>query len=226
MRSVAIVGRGDDRGLSTDQTRLSYEHVSASAAWYSLNDGRDEKAREMVAGIADHLPAALAECQARLVPAPAERVAIKLTALLTLCAGSGFSEDDRLAWLAAALDATRGIPTDILEMAFRATRAKVDHPSKIIPALNDAFRAPWQARRAALSRVQRLIDLATDGNDSAAQADGISPEEVFTANRLMRRFKLNTRYRPDGTAFQLAAGALDPADLGTDVVENDIGSPQ
>lgn len=222
MRSVAIVGNGDDRGLSTDQTRLSYERVSASAAWFSLNDGRDSKAREMVAGIVDHLPAALVECQARLAPAPLERVAVKLTALLTLCAGSGFSEDDRLAWLAAALDATRGIPTDILEMAFRATRAKVDHPSKIIPALNDAFRAPWQARRAALSRVQKLIALAADENESVSQADRISPEEVLFANRLMQRFKLSTRYRPDGTAFQLGAGEPEPAELGAGRVENDV----
>lgn len=199
--------------VSTAETRLAYERLSASPAWYTLANGSETRARELISTLAEHLPEALTECRARLAPAPLAEVNAKLSSLLTLCAGSGFSEDDRAEWLIAATDATKGIPSDILDVAFKVARGKADHPSKIIPAMMASFQGPWAARRAALGRVRKMMEMASPA--AAQEADDrnrIDPSDVAEANRINRKFGLTLRYHPDGRAFQLAKGDVDPAE--------------
>lgn len=215
MNNVAVI-RPDrlPAQISTAETRLAYERLSASPAWYILANGSEARARELISTVADYLPEALTECRARLAPAPLTEVNAKLSSLLTLSAGSGFSEDDRAEWLVAATDATKGIPADILDVAFKVARAKADHPSKIIPAMMACFQGPWAARRAALQRVRKMMDMATPpASSDADDRTRIDPADVADANRINRKFGLPLRYHPDGRAFQLAKGDVDPAEL-------------
>ena len=206
--------------VSTDETRLSFERVCASLAWYHMSLGNEGKARELVADVAEHLPAALAECQARLVPVDASDVGGRLGKILTLCAGAGLDGDDRAEWLAAAGEALKGIPADLLDVAIRHARPRADHPSKIIPLMMAAVMPAWDARRKARARAARLVEMTQAAPPpSASAADAIDPSEVDEANALMRKFKLATRYRADGSPYQLAAGAPDPA-----VKEEDHGA--
>lgn len=217
MGQLAVVGGRDVPAISTPETRHAYETLLQSRAWYAMQDLPEAKLREMVPAIADCLPGALAEVMARLAPAPPAQVNLKLTELLTLSAPAGFNDDDRTEWLAAAANATKGIPSDLLDMAFKAAREKADHPAKIIPAMMASFKGPWSARRSALGRVRRLVDAAQapQAQDDGA-GDRLAPSEVEDANRLMRRFGLATRYRADGSQFQLQPGEADPTAPATD----------
>lgn len=80
-----------------------------------------------------------------------------LAPILALVGASGMSQDDRREWLAAATDALRHIPQDLLTSAAARAKMHCDHPSKVIPfIIRDtesaiAFRrrvlADWEQRQ-------------------------------------------------------------------------------
>jgi hypothetical protein len=135
----------------------SLRQVERSHAWLAA-ERRDEDLLPLVtADDASLLPAALREADALLWPADPEMIVVALAPVLTLVAPSGMSEDDREEWFAAAADALRGIPGDLLYRGLRVARASVDHPAKVVPMIISTISAAWTRRRADRASIGWLL---------------------------------------------------------------------
>lgn len=94
---------------------------------------------------------------ANLAATDPEEVVMILSPILALVGAAGMSQDDRREWLAAATDALRHIPHDLLTAAAARAKLNCDHPSKVIPFIirdtesSLAFRrrvlADWEQRQ-------------------------------------------------------------------------------
>jgi hypothetical protein len=98
---------------------------------------------KMVSARPDSLPSVsgsksgLCEAQERLRPADPDDILTMLAPVLALVGAVGMSPDDRAEWLAAAVDALKHIPFDLLQAGLKETRRRADHPSKVIPFVLD-----------------------------------------------------------------------------------------
>ena len=79
---------------------------------------------------------------------------------LVLVAPSGWSQEQSVAWQAAAAQELSGIPADLLAMGTAAARKVADHPSKIIVAIHEAIGKRWRDRRAELAKLRAIDDVA------------------------------------------------------------------
>lgn len=188
--------------------------VNRSKAWHVATIGDDELAGHLARALGDAIPAALVDCDAALEPAPALAVNAKLGPLLALTAGVGMADVDREEWLAAAMDALKGIPLDLLERGIKAARPVADHPSKIVPLIMGEAMPRWRDRLRDRGMVRRLSGLAQGAAAAAAgasdDADRIDPAEVEKVNAVMRRMGLASRYTADGAHYTLKPGEVDP----------------
>jgi hypothetical protein len=94
-----------------------------------------------------------------LAPATAQDALLALAPILTLCAPSGMSQDDREEWLAVASDAVSHIPRGLFLRACHHVKGRHDHPAKIIPSINaycDEHRKNWEWCNRPASKAPRL----------------------------------------------------------------------
>ncbi|USI71629.1 hypothetical protein [Sphingomonas morindae] len=148
----------------------------------------------MPAAARDLLPAALAEADEQLVPAPPELIVDALTPVLAMVAPTGLNEDDRVEWLAAAADALRGIPGDLLYRGIRVSRASVDHPAKIVPAIMAAVQKGWAQRRSDRSSLRWLAEFLA--REKPEPVEVCTPEQ---AAEILREAGLSTNVEDAGT---------------------------
>lgn len=111
----------------------------------------------VTAETASGLDAAFAEASRLLEPAEPNAIVAALAPALAQVVPSGMTQDDREEWFAASADSLRGIPADLLYRGLRVARATCDHPAKIVPAIMEAIRSTWAARRADRSSVAWLM---------------------------------------------------------------------
>lgn len=71
----------------------------------------------------------------------------ELTACLTLTAPVGMTEEAKRDWFAVAWETLKDIPPDILAIGAKKARQRVDHPSKIVPAIVEETRELMRWRR-------------------------------------------------------------------------------
>ncbi|QHL90983.1 hypothetical protein GVO57_09330 [Sphingomonas changnyeongensis] len=86
------------------------------------------------------------------------------------------TQDDRVEWLAAAADALREYPADLLRIGIAEARKRADHPSKIIPAVVGHVEELLIARRRELQRARDAASppapaLPTDGSRHCSAED-------------------------------------------------------
>ena len=97
-------------------------------AWDRRNEQQDVRSQKLQAALAN-----LAEVERKYRPATLEEAIQLLTPCLMLCAPSGMTEDDRTAWIKAALMTIDDIPLSFLQRACEQARRVCDHPAKIVP---------------------------------------------------------------------------------------------
>lgn len=130
----------------------------------------------LTADVVAQLPAALEEAKAWLEPAVNRDFKMNVAPALALVAPASMSREDCEEWLAAAKNALRGMPGDLLAIGCQAASRKADHPSKIVKVIFETVQSLWDGRRQTYSRVARLINLA---NSQPPEAETyISPEEA------------------------------------------------
>lgn len=99
-------------------------------------------------------PNSIAAAKARLQPADPDDILSQLGPVLALCGAAGMSPDDRTEWLAAAIDALKDVPADLLEEALAECRKRADHPSKVIPFVTSYTEERIMWRRNNLERAR------------------------------------------------------------------------
>lgn len=114
------------------------------------------------------------------------------------------TEEARREWLAVAWDTLGHLPADILASGCRKAREQCDHPSKIVATVI-AETKDWMARRREIARHDeppKQIEKPPE--------DPLTPEERDEMNRIMKRFRLKTRYFDNGDVRELQPGEADP----------------
>ncbi len=124
------------------------------------------------------LPLAVTEAKARLIGADAGEFKFTLGPTLALVAPAGMSEDDQVAWLAAAVDTLAGIPADLLQAGCAIARLRADHPSKIMKLIVDAVKPEWERRRHDLRRSLRLLAASERIGEREPEQPKCTPEEA------------------------------------------------
>lgn len=185
---LAPMGAG---AITHADSTLARQSVSGSRALYLLDHAPAHvAAKAITVEMRAALPVALASANARLQPTPPADVMMRLAPVLTLTAGAGMTGGARAEWLAAAADALKGIPFDLLERGIRAARSTCDHPSKIIPAILADVKDAWRDRLRERGMIRRLADLADNPPTPPAPVERCTPAE---AQEIMAEFGI----RPD-----------------------------
>jgi hypothetical protein len=96
----------------------------------------------------------LAEAEQRLTPCEPQEIIMQLMPTLALVGASGLTQSDREEWLAAATDALKDVPADLLKGAISRARLNCDHPSKVIPFITRDVANGWNWRRKHLAEVR------------------------------------------------------------------------
>jgi hypothetical protein len=199
------LSRTDQRQLSTPSGALALRRIARLA---SIADCDAEQARSLLpADAAELVEQARDEANAWLAPARKPDARMHLVPTLALVAPSGMGEAEQATWLAAAMGTLSGIPADLLERGCKAARLKVDHPAKIVPAINAEISAEWDRRRAELSAVGKVAALLAAPGVGAS--DYVTPEQ---AAAIRAEFGLETADRahrpPPATAADYMAMGL------------------
>lgn len=79
----------------------------------------------------------------------------ELAACLALVAPTGMGEAERQQWMAAAREALRGIPADLMRRGAAYARRHADHPAKVVPCIFREVGAAWENRKRALREARR-----------------------------------------------------------------------
>ena len=146
-----------------------------------------------------------------LRPTPDETVARFVGALATAYPSHKISPGEAKAKTKLYVRGLHDIPQDALSKGFEdVMKTCTFFPS--IAEIRQAAASHFEQRRIALLACRRLISKHEREYIAPDDDEPLQPDQVPDANRLMRRLGLATRYRPDGTEFQLAAGDADPCE--------------
>ena len=166
----------DNRSLAPQRTAagaIALRLTMSSGAW--MVDAGDLPSW-LTPSVRAALPAAVEEARALCAPAVGRDFKRTVTSALVLVAGVGMTQDESRAWQAAAAEALRGIPVDLLELGCSVARRTCDHPSKIVPAIIKTVGKAWDGRRADLAKLQRIA--AAADTERPVPIDLCRPEEV------------------------------------------------
>jgi hypothetical protein len=167
-------------------------------AWEDINPGTALARR----------PAQLATCSDRLRPATNIEFRNELTACLILVVPAGMTEEARGEWLRIAWATVGHLPADLLAIGCEKARETADHPSKIVPIIIAETTERMERRRAAAPTPARPIVPAERRIEK--QEAPLTPDQIIEMNHIMKRFGIKTRYRDDGSTFQLGPDDADP----------------
>lgn len=159
--------------------------------------------------------------RAALAPIAADRLHKRLTRM-ALAFGNERDERRAMAWLSETSRLLADLPDDILGEAIdqavkRSERGFLPAVGQI-RAIADPLLRLRQRRASRLEAMAAAREAApssscttaTSGSDADTPVH--SAAEVAALNTRLRRFGCTTRYRVDGSTFQLAADDIDPAD--------------
>lgn len=135
------------------------QQIAQSPAWSAAECRDSALAARTVSAIADLLPPVLAASAEKLAPAQSADIVKIVTPVLILCGAVGMSADDRTEWFQAAAGALHGVPADLLAKAVQSVSAKVDHPSKIVPAIMTHVADEWARRKARHAKLMFLANV-------------------------------------------------------------------
>lgn len=154
-----------------------------------------------------------------LVPVAAERLHKRLSRM-ALAFGNDRDANRATAWLSETARLLADLPDDILAAAL--DEAVKSNARGFMPAVGQirafaepalATRRQQAARLAAMLAVSQPTVVATDrGSEADPEGAACDPADVARMNRVMRRFGCTTRYRADGSDYQLQPGEVDPAE--------------
>lgn len=161
---------------------------------------------------------------ATMKPLEPRALADRLT-VLWLAMGHAKGTDQAKAWLHEMTRLLIDLPGGILLEAIDEAVKQSDRgflPS--VGAVRKIAEPAVEERRRKVARLDAMARLQESGaqvkpaarigvaGSERTEAEALSPAEVPEANRLMKRFGAATRYRADGTPFQLQPGDLDPCE--------------
>lgn len=136
-----------------------------------------------------------------LRPASEDDFRRELTACLALCGAASMSTEDRREWLLAAWGTLADIPADLLARGCAKARQTCDHPSKIVPAIVAEVRQAWDWRKE--NRVRQAASEPQPVPRERRIERPMSAAEIVEMNGLMARIGSTTRYRDDGTRYEV-----------------------
>lgn len=122
----------------------------------------------------------LASSEQALLPCLSAVAVEMLRPCLMLCAPSGMTEDDRAAWIAAALATIGYLPDFVLRDATAHARRVADHPAKIVPAIIAFSEEPMAQLRKMRRRAEEDLAAARRFRLSAPTVDDDTRREVAT----------------------------------------------
>jgi hypothetical protein len=143
-----------------------------------------------------------------LRPATREEFGTELTACLALVAPVGMDQEARREWLAVAWATLQHLPADMLAYGCKKARETADHPSKIVPTIMAETRDWYKTRQNIAAPIDCLMIAAP--TEEPKPEEPMTAEDIAEANILFKRMGLKTRYREDGTAYELKLGEPDP----------------
>ena len=171
-------------------------------------------------GAADGLERAARSYQAAMIPASEqERRGAMVRLRLGTARNRGLSEQEGLAAYETILKHVSDVPADILDEAVDAYMKMAG--ARFFPSSPGELRAfTDRAMLKRKRRADRLLELAKQSREQDAEAERIERENatpiplhlIASENALMKRFGLKTRFGPDGLAYQLEPGAVDPCE--------------
>lgn len=155
---------------------------------------------------------------AALIPCPDDRRRARLTRM-GLAFGHDRDPDRAAAWLNETARLLADLPDDILadalDLAVKGAGRGFMPAVGQIRAHADPLltaRKTQAARLAAMAEAARPRPVPAAKASEEVERPPCLPADVQRMNRIMRKFGCTTRYRADGTDYQLAAGDPDPAD--------------
>lgn len=123
----------------------------------------------------------------------------------------GTTDEDAQLRLASYERLLADIPHDILGRAFNASAKTYQFFPTVAEIRKLALHELTERQMRALA-CRKLIMKHDREYQPPREAEPLKPEEVPEANALMKKLNLATRYRPDGTPFQLQPGDADPCE--------------
>lgn len=159
------------------------------------------------------IQALVAEYERGLAGCPDDQIDRMMGAMALLYpAEKALSEDAQDGRLALYRKMLRDLPFDVLSRAFEHCGKTCNFFPKVAEIRKEAERllSDRKAKLAALNILAMKHRLEWSPPITPEDAT-IDPAEVDEANRLMKRMGARTRYRDDGTPYQLERGMGDPA---------------
>jgi hypothetical protein len=165
-----------DRPMTTPEGSMALRRLGCSMAWGE--DDPIEASRWLNPTLVAMLPAAIVEAAALLAPATRGDFKRYVAPACALVAPAGWSEGDIVTWNATAMEALRGMPSDLLERGCRASHRNADHPSKVVKAIFDEVGSIWSARKRDAGRLAELERIARERPAAPSGAPIIQPEQA------------------------------------------------